>query len=265
MDEGTRNPAPHGRLHGRRGVILGVANDHSIAWAIAKALVREGAEVALTYESERVRSRVERLAGELGGHPPLPCDVTSDDEIDRLVRELDRLLGRLDFLVHSVAYAPREALSGRFLDTSREAFRIALDVSAYSLVGLCRAARPLLPPGAAVLTMTYYGAEKVMPQYNVMGVAKAALEAAVRYLAADLGPDGIRVNAISAGPMNTLAARGIAGFSQALKLHAERAPLRRNVEGREIGETAVYLLSDMASAVTGEVVHVDTGFHLTGA
>lgn len=252
-------------MNGKRGVVLGVANKHSIAWAITRALHGAGARLALTYESERVEERVTKLAGEIGIDTVLPCDVTRDEQVEALFQELATRFSGLDFLVHSLAFAPRDALEGAFLDTSRDAFRIALDISAYSLVALARAARPLMESGGSIVTMSYYGAEKVMPHYNVMGVAKAALEACVRYLAHDLGPAGIRVNAISAGPMNTLAARGISGFTGALKMHAERAPLRRNVEGRELGDTALYLLSEMGSGMTGEVVYVDGGYHVMGA
>ncbi|MBX5475935.1 MAG: enoyl-ACP reductase [Clostridia bacterium] len=254
-----------GPMAGKRGVVLGVANRHSIAWAITQSLHEAGAQVALTFESERVEDRVRKLAESLAIPHVFPCDVTDDAQIAALFEELGRAFGTIDFLVHSIAYAPREALEGAYVDTSRDAFRIALDVSVYSLVALARAARPLMPSGGSIVTMSYYGAEKVMPNYNVMGVAKAALEASVRYLASDLGPSGIRVNAISAGPMNTLAARGISGFTGALKMHAEKSPLRRNTEGRELGDAAVFLLSDMGRGITGEVLYVDAGYHIMGA
>ena len=251
-------------LEGKKGVILGVANKRSIAWGIAQALHEAGARFVLTYESERVKDRVEGLASEWSDTPVLPCDVTQDDQVEALFRNLSELYGQIDFLVHSIAFAPKEALEGEFIETSREAFRIAHDISAYSLVALARGARPLMKDGGSILCMTYYGSEKVMPNYNVMGVAKASLEACVRYLANDLGRERIRVNAISAGPVNTLAARGISGFTDALKAHAERAPLRRNIEVREIGDTAVFLASPYSSGITGEVLFVDAGYNIMG-
>lgn len=251
-------------LEGKTGLVVGVANKRSIAWAIAQALAGAGMRLAFTYQNERLRENVEELAATLPGSLLYPCDVTSDAQIAEVFAALSRDLGVLDTLVHSVAYAQREDLEGDFTKTSREGFRVAHDVSAYSLVALTRAALPLLEKstGASVIAMTYYGSEKVARGYNVMGVAKAALEAAVRYLAADLGPRGIRVNAISAGPVNTLAARGIRGFTEILRHHAEKAPLRRNVEPREIGDTALFLASSLSSGITGEVIFVDGGYHI---
>jgi len=253
-----------GLMEGKKGVILGVTNKRSIAWGITQAVRGAGAEVALTYQGERVAESVRSLAAELDISVVLPCDVTVEQQVDDLFASLKERFGKLDFLVHSIAFAPKEALEGEFVATAREAFKIALDVSAYSLVALARAARPLMQGGGSIVTLTYYGAEKAVPGYNVMGVAKSALESAVRYLAADLGPEGIRVNAISAGPINTVAARGVSGFTNMLKLHAERAPLRRNVTQLEVGNAALFLLSDLASGVTGEVLHVDAGYHALG-
>ena len=251
-------------LAGTTGVIFGVANKRSIAWGIAQAMSAAGMRLAFTYQGERLKENVEELAATLSGSLVLPCDVTSDPEIAAVFEAVGRELGRLDALVHSVAYAPREELEGDFVSTSRDGFRMTQDISTYSLVALTRAALPLLEQSGrgSVLAMTYYGAEKVAASYNVMGVAKAALEATVRYLAAGLGPRGVRVNAISAGPVNTLAARGVRGFTGMLKHHAERAPLRRNVELREIGDAAVFLASSMASGITGEVLFVDAGYNI---
>lgn len=251
-------------LAGKTGIIFGVANKRSIAWAIAQALSGAGMRLAFTYQGERLKENVESLASTLPRSLLYPCDVTSDAEIEAVFTALGREVGALDVLVHSVAYAPREDLEGGFTGTSREGFRVSHDISAYSLVALTRAALPLLEKSgqASVIAMTYYGSEKVAAGYNVMGVAKASLEASVRYLAADLGPRGVRVNAISAGPVNTLAARGIRGFTEMLKHHADRAPLRRNVELREIGDAALFLASRMSSGVTGEVLFVDCGYHI---
>jgi Enoyl-[acyl-carrier-protein] reductase (NADH) len=253
-----------GLMEGKKGVILGVANKRSIAWGITQVVCQAGARVALTYQGERFEESVRSLAAELDNPLVLPCDVSDDGQIDELFRTLEKEFGRLDFLVHSIAFAPKEALEGEFVNTAREAYRIAQDVSVYSLVALARGARPLMQGGGSIVAMTYYGAEKAVPNYNVMGVAKSALESAVRYLASDLGPEGIRVNAISAGPINTVAARGVSGFTGMLKLHAERAPLRRNVTQEEVGKAALFLLSDLASGVTGEVLHVDAGYHAVG-
>ena len=251
-------------LANKKAVVFGVANDHSIAWAIAQALHREGAELALTYVGEGIERRVRALAETLGVGVVLPCDVTKDEDVAAVFAALRQQWGRVDVVIHAVAFALREELKGRFVDTSRPGFHIALDVSAYSLVAIARHAEPLMGAGSALLTLTYFGAEKVLPNYNVMGVAKAALEACVRYLAWDLGPQGIRVNAISAGPVRTLSAAGISGFKAMLHHHAERAPLRRNVQPAEVAHVALYLCSDLSSGVTGEIVHVDGGYNIVG-
>ncbi|MGH9457231.1 MAG: enoyl-ACP reductase FabI [Thermoanaerobaculia bacterium] len=254
-------------LEGRTGIIFGVANKRSIAWGIAQALSDAGMRLAFTYQGERLKEGVEALVAPLPGSLLYSCDVTVDGEIERVMDEVGSAFGgKLDTLVHSVAFAPREELERDFVLTSREGFKIAHDVSAYSLVAMARAAAPLLEKSdlASILALTYYGSEKVAPGYNVMGVAKASLEASIRYLASELGQRGIRVNGISAGPVNTLAARGIKGFTTMLKHHAERAPLRRNVELREIGDTALFLASKMASGITGEIVFVDGGYHIMG-
>jgi enoyl-[acyl-carrier protein] reductase I len=253
-------------LDGKTGIIFGVANKRSIAWAIAQALSREGMRLAFTYQGERLKEGVESLATTLPGSLILPCDVTSDAEVDAVFRSVEESFGRLDTLIHSVAFAPREDLEGDFVNTSREGFKLAHDISAYSLVVLTRAAVPLMLKngGGSVVAMSYYGAEKAVEGYNLMGVAKASLEACVRYLAANLGPQNIRVNAISAGPVNTLAARGIKGFTGMLKHHAEKAPLRRNVELDEIGNAGLFLASGMSSAMTGEVMYVDCGYNVVG-
>jgi len=244
---------------------LGVANDHSIAWAIAKALRGEGAEIAISYAGPAFERRVLPLAESLGVDFLVPCDVTRDEEVDRLFAAVCERWGTLDVLVHAIAFARREDLKGRLVDTSREGFHLALDVSAYSLVAVARRAAALMTGGAgSILTLTFLGSERVFPNYNVMGVAKAALEACVRYLAWDLGAAGIRVNAISAGPVRTLSAAGIAGFREMLHRHAERSLLQRNVSAEEVARTAVYLCSDLSSAVTGTVVFVDAGYHVVG-
>ncbi len=255
-----------GLLDGKTGIVFGVANKRSIAWAIAQALSREGMRLAFTYQGERLKEGVESLASTLPDSVILPCDVTVDAEIDAVYQAVDEQLGRLDTLVHSVAYAPREDLENDFVNTSREGFRIAHDISAYSLVALTRGALPLFEKsgGGSVVAMSYHGAVKAVEGYNVMGVAKASLEASVRYLAANLGRRNIRVNAISAGPVNTLAARGIKGFTSMLKHHAERAPLRRNVELEEIGNAALFLVSSMGAGITGEVMYVDCGYNIVG-
>ena len=251
-------------LEGKTGLVVGVANKRSIAWAIAQALAGAGMRLAFTYQGERLKENVEELAATVPNAQLYPCDVTSDADIAAMITALGREIGALDTLVHSVAFAQKEDLEGAFVGTSREGFKLAHDVSAYSLVALTRAALPLLEKSGqgSVIAMTYYGSEKVTGNYNVMGVAKAALEAAVRYLAADLGPRGIRVNAISAGPLNTLAARGIKGFTGILQHHAEKAPLRRNVEPREVGDTALFLASRLSSGITGEVIFVDCGYNI---
>ena len=252
-------------LEGKTGVVVGVANKRSIAWAIAQAWAKAGAKLAFTYQGERLKENVEELAGTFGADTLLmPCDVTRDDEIARVFTEVGQKFGKLNLLLHSVAFAPREALEGEFVNTSREAFRIAHDVSAYSLVALARGAAPLMTEGGSIVAMTYYGAEKVVPHYNVMGVAKASLEASTRYLAYDLGPKKIRVNCISAGPVNTLAARGIAGFNDMLKHYEAHAPLKRNLVPDELGATGTFLASDGAAAITGQVIYVDCGYQIMG-
>jgi enoyl-[acyl-carrier protein] reductase I len=254
-----------GLLDGKLGLVFGVANKRSIAWAIAKAWRAEGATLAFTYQGERLRENVEELVSTFGPDTLiLPCDVTDDRQISEVFSGFKQKYDRLDLLLHAVAFAPKEALEGDFLDTTREAFRVAHDVSAYSLVGLAREAAPLMTQGGSIVAMSYYGAEKVIPHYNVMGVAKAALEASTRYLAHSLGPRKIRVNCISAGPMNTLAARGIAGFTDMLKHYEAHAPLRRNVLPDELGSTGVFLASDGAAAITGQVLYVDCGYQIMG-
>jgi enoyl-[acyl-carrier protein] reductase I len=253
-------------LSGKHGLIVGVANKRSISWAIAQAAQAAGARLALTYPSARLEENVRELATKLEDPLVLPCDVTSDEQITALASALDQQFGGLDFLLHGAAFAPSTALDKPFVQTTREDFRIALDVSAYSLVSLARAVQPLMERrgGGSIVTLTYLGSQRVFTNYNVMGVAKAALEASVRYLASDLGPVNIRVNAISAGPIKTLAAAGISGFSSILQVYRERAPLRRNVELSEVADSALFLLSPAAKAVTGEVLMVDAGFHITG-
>ena len=252
-------------LDGKTGIVFGVANKRSIAWAIAQAWAREGAKLAFTYQGERVKENVAELAGTFGADTLiLPCDVTKDDEIANVFKSVGEKFGKLNLLLHSVAYAPKDALEGEFVNTRREAFRVAHDVSAYSLVALARAAAPLMTDGGSIVAMSYYGAEKVVPHYNVMGVAKAALEAGTRYLAYDLGPKKIRVNCISAGPVNTLAARGISGFQEILKHYEARAPLKRNVLPEELGATGAFLASDGAAAITGQVLYVDSGYQIMG-
>jgi enoyl-[acyl-carrier protein] reductase I len=254
-----------GLLDGKKGVVFGVANKRSIAWASAQALHEAGAELAFTYQGERLKENVEKLVeAEMPGALLLPCDVQNQEEVDAAFATLQNNWGRLDFLIHSIAFAPREALEGRFVDTSREAFGTALDISAFSLAQLAKAATPLMSEGGSIVCMSYYGAEKVVASYNVMGVAKAALEACTRYLAADLGPQNIRVNAISAGPLKTLSAKAVSGISGIFSHVAERAPLRRNVEAREVGNTALFLCSDLSSAITGETIYVDCGYNIMG-
>jgi enoyl-[acyl-carrier protein] reductase I len=252
-------------LNNKNGVVFGVANKRSIAWATAQALHEAGARLAFTYQGERLRENVESLTHDaMPGSLLLPCDVTDQEEVDQAFARIRDEFCRLDFVIHSIAFAPREALEGEFLATSREAFTTALEISAYSLAQVARAATPLMTEGGSIVTMTYYGAEKVVAGYNVMGVAKAALEACVRYLAKDLGPRNIRINAISAGPIQTLSARGVSDFTSMLKHVAERAPLRRNVEVREVGNTALFLCSSLSSGITGEVIHVDCGYNIMG-
>lgn len=251
-------------LEGRTAVVFGLANKRSIAWAIAQKLHAAGCKLVISYQNERMKQEAEGLLAELPGAEALQCDVSSDEDIERAFAELKQRHSKLHVLVHSVAYAPAEELKNDFVQTTREGFRVAHDVSVYSLIALARGAAPLMTDGGSIVTMTYYGAEKVVPHYNVMGVAKAALEATVRYLASDLGKQNIRINAISAGPIKTLAARGIGGLSDMLKAHAERAPLHRNTEQAEVGGAAVFLASDLASGITGETIYVDSGYNIMG-
>jgi len=252
-------------LNNKNGIIFGVANKRSIAWATAQALHEAGARLAFAYQGERLKENVEALTNaEMAGSPLYSCDVTKEDEVAATFKSLATDFGRLDFLVHSIAFAPREALEGEYMKVERDGFLSALEVSAYSLTQLARAAAPLMTEGGSIVTMTFHGAEKVYQGYNVMGVAKAALESSVRYLASDLGPKNIRVNAISAGPIQTLAARGVSGLSTMLKHHAERAPMKRNVEVREVGNTALFLCSSLSSGITGETIFVDCGYNVMG-
>jgi enoyl-[acyl-carrier protein] reductase I len=252
-------------LAGKIGLVFGVANKRSIAWAIAKAWAAAGARLIFNYQGERLKENVEELVGEFGEKTPLfACDVSSDDEIKGFFEHVRNETDRVDLMLHSLAYAPREALEGDFISTSREAFRVAQDVSAYSLVVLAREVAPLMTNGGSIVAMTYYGSEKVVPHYNVMGVAKASLEASTRYLAYDLGPKRIRVNCISAGPVQTLAARGISGFTSMLKHYQERAPLKRSCDPAELGATGVFLASDTSAAITGQVIYVDGGYQIMG-
>ncbi len=252
-------------LEGKNGLIIGVANKHSIAWAIAQAAAREGAQMLFSYQNERLRENVEELVQTLPGASACVCDVGDDSQIDAMMKQAAEKLGRLDFLVHSLAFAPREELTGEFVNTTRQGFATALDVSAYSLVAVTRAAMPLMTEGGSVVTLTYLGSERVVPHYNVMGVAKAALEATVRYLAHDLGPKNIRVNAVSAGPIKTLAARGVSGISKMVDHHRAFAPLRRATEQGEVGDTALFLVSPLGRGITGEVIYVDGGYHILGS
>jgi enoyl-[acyl-carrier protein] reductase I len=252
------------QLNGRIAVVFGLANKRSIAWAIAQKLHESGCKLIIGYQNDRMKQEAEGLLAELPGAEALQCDVSNDAEIASVFDDLKQRHGKLHILVHSVAFAPAEELKNDFLQTTREGFRIAHDVSVYSLIALSRAAAPLMTEGGSIITMTYYGAEKVVPHYKVMGVAKAALEATVRYLAADLGKQNIRVNAISAGPIKTLAARGIGNLGDMLKYHADRAPLHRNTEQSEVGGTAAFLASDLASGITGEVIYVDSGYNIMG-
>ncbi|MCH8809353.1 MAG: enoyl-ACP reductase FabI [Proteobacteria bacterium] len=251
-------------MAGKRGLIMGVANDRSIAWGIASNVHAHGAELAFTYQGGPLEKRVRPLAASVGSDIVMPCDVTDDDSIDAVFAAIGERWGRLDFLVHAIAYADKEELKGKYVDTSRDNFVKSLDISCYSFTALARRAVPLMTDGGSLLTLTYYGAERVMPHYNVMGIAKAALEASVRYLAADLGEQNIRVNAISAGPIKTLAASGIGDFRYILKWNEYNSPLHRNVDTDQVGDSALYLLSDLSSAVTGEVLHVDSGYHVVG-
>jgi len=252
------------RMEGRTVVVFGVANKRSIAWAIAQHMQQAGARLAITYQNERLKQEANDLIASLPGARAFQCDVSSDDEVGKLFEELKTNYEKIDTLVHSIAYAPSEALKDEFVQTGREAFRIALDTSAYSLVALARGAAPLMTDGGSILTLTYYGAEKVVPRYNVMGVAKAALEACVRYLAYDLGKHRIRVNAISAGPIKTLAARGIGNLGEMLKTQAEKSPLQRNIDVNEVASTAVFLAGEGGSGITGETIYVDGGYNIMG-
>jgi enoyl-[acyl-carrier protein] reductase I len=251
-------------MAGKRGLIMGVANERSIAWGIARTVAAHGAGHAFTFQGEALEKRVRPLAESVGSSMVLPCDVTDAASVDSVFAEIARQWGTLDFLVHAIAYSDKEELKGRYLETSRDNFLRTLDISCYSFTAVCQRAVPLMPEGGSLLTLTYYGAERVMPHYNVMGVAKAALEASVRYLAADLGRDKIRVNAISAGPIKTLAASGIGDFRYILKWNEYNSPLKRNVTIEDVGKSALYLLSDLSSGVTGEVHHADCGYHVVG-
>lgn len=255
-----------GFLDGKRALIVGLASNRSIAWGIAQAMHREGAELAFTYQNDKLKERVIKLAGECGSSITMPCDVSSDDEIDAVFDELKKHWDGLDIIVHSVAFAPREELEGEYLDTvTRDGFRLAHDISSYSFSALAKAGRDMMQGrNAALLTLSYLGAERVLPNYNVMGVAKASLEASVRYMATTLGPENIRVNAISAGPIRTLAASGIKGFRAMLDYSEENTPLRRNVTIDEVGNAAAFLCSDLASGITGEITYVDGGYNITG-
>ena len=252
-------------MGGKRGLIMGVANERSIAWGIAKALAANGAALALTYQGEAFEKRVRPLAGQLGSDFVLPCEATDDASLDSVFAAIKKRWGGLDFAVHAIAYSDKEELKGRYLETSRANFLKTMDVSCYTFTSLCQRAAALMPEGGSLLTLTYLGAERVMPHYNVMGVAKAALEATVRYLAHDLGPQNIRVNAISAGPIKTLAARGVSGISKMVDHHKEFAPLRRATEQSEVGDTALFLVSSLGRGITGEVIYVDGGYHILGS
>ena len=256
--------AGNGLMKGRRGLIMGLANDKSIAWGIAKALADQGAELAFSYQGEALKRRVEPLAAQLGSDLLAECDVSDEASIDALFAAIAERWDSIDFIVHAIGFSDKEQLRGRYADTTRDNFLMTMDISVYSFTAVARRASAMMPPGGSMLTLTYYGAERVMPHYNVMGVAKAALEASVRYLAEDFGKDGIRVNAISAGPIKTLAASGIGDFRYILKWNELNSPLRRNVTQDEVGKSALYLLSDLGSGVTGETHHVDSGYHIVG-
>ena len=253
-----------GLMQGKRGLIMGLANDKSIAWGIAKVAAEHGAELAFSYQGEQLKKRVGPLAAEAGSDFIIPCDVGDEASVDALFDALRERWGKIDFLVHAIGFSDKSELRGRYVDTSRDNFRVSMDISVYSFTAVCRRAADMMPDGGSLLTLTYYGAEKVMPHYNVMGVAKAALEASVRYLAEDLGKDGIRVNAISAGTIKTLAASGIGDFRYIMKWNEYNAPLRRTVTQEEVGKSALYLLSDLGAATTGEILHVDAGYHVVG-
>ena len=251
-------------MEGKKGLIVGVANNRSIAYGIAKACKNQGADIILTYQNDKLKKRVEKVAKELDVKNIYPLDVTNEEELRALKEAIEKDYGKIDFLVHSVAFAPREALDGEFINTSKEAFRIAMEISVYSLIDLVRTIEPIMNDGSSILTLTYLGSERYVPHYNVMGVAKAALEASVRYLAVDLGKRKIRINALSAGPIKTLAASGIGDFSEILKYNEKNSPLRKNVTIDEVGNSAMYLLSDLSSGVTGEVHFVDAGYNIMG-
>ncbi|QDY69237.1 enoyl-ACP reductase FabI [Qingshengfaniella alkalisoli] len=251
-------------MQGKRGLIMGLANDKSIAWGIAKACAEQGAELAFSYQGDALKKRVGPLAEQLGSNELIECDVSSEESIDALFAYLEKIWGKLDFVVHAIGFSDKSELRGRYVDTSRANFQMSMDISVYSFTAVVQRAEKMMNEGGSCLTLTYYGAEKVMPHYNVMGVAKAALEASVRYLAEDLGKDGIRVNAISAGTIKTLAASGIGDFRYIMKWNEYNAPLRRTVTQDEVGKSALYLLSDLSSAVTGEILHVDSGYHVVG-
>lgn len=254
-----------GLVSGKKALIMGVANEKSIAWGIAEALYKEGADLAFTYNNEAIEKRVRPLAESVGSKVVLPCDVARDEDIDMCFNGIKDAFGGLDFLVHSIAFANKDELRGMYVDTSREGLRLAMDISVYSLVAVCKRAYPLMEGrNGSIVTLSYYGAEKVITNYNVMGVAKAALEASVRYLAADFGPKNIRINAVSAGPIKTLAAMGIGSFKDISSEFERRAPMKRNVTIEDVGKSALYLLSDLASGVTGEVLHVDLGYNVMG-
>ncbi len=253
-----------GLMQGRRGLVMGVANDKSLAWGIARACAEQGASLAFSYQGEALARRVRPLAESVGSDVVLPCDVTDAASMDALFAEIEGRWGGLDFLVHAIGFSDKSELRGRYVDTSPENFRMTMDVSVYSFTAVAQRAEKLMGPGGAMLTLTYYGAERVMPHYNVMGVAKAALEASVRYMAMDLGPKGVRVNALSAGPIKTLAASGIGDFRYILKWNELNSPLRRNVTTEDVGRAGMYLLSDLSSGVTGETHHVDAGYHVVG-
>ena len=253
-----------GLMAGKRGLVMGLANDKSIAWGIARALASEGAELAFSYQGEALKKRVEPLARQLGSSLVLPCDVSDEASVDALFRGLRDAWGSLDFVVHAIGFSDKDQLRGRYADTTRDNFLMTMDISVYSFTAVARHASAMMPDGGSLLTLTYYGAERVMPHYNVMGVAKAALEASVRYLAEDLGKDNIRVNAISAGPIKTLAASGIGDFRYIMKWNELNSPLRRNVTTEDVGNSALYLLSHLGAGVTGETHHVDAGYHVVG-
>ncbi|WP_170592599.1 enoyl-ACP reductase FabI [Ruegeria arenilitoris] len=251
-------------MAGKRGLIMGLANDKSIAWGIARALSEAGAELAFSYQGDALKKRVDPLAAQLGSEIVLPCDVSNEESIDELFAALKEKWGKLDFVVHAIGFSDKNELRGRYVDTSRANFKLTMDVSVYSFTSVMQRAEKLMTDGGSAITLTYYGAEQVMPHYNVMGVAKAALEASVKYLAEDLGKDNIRINAISAGPIKTLAASGIGDFRYIMKWNEYNSPLRRNVTIDDVGKSALYLLSDLSSGVTGENLHVDSGYHIVG-